>query len=523
MSQNGQKPLPGRVPIRIQRFNPDIDSQPYFDTFEVQLTPDTTLLDALESIKAEQDGTLTFRRSCRHGICGSCAVNINGVNVLACSQPLANHLNQAGEVFIRPLPSLPIIKDLVVELEPFWEQYRRVKPWLIPPASLPEKEIGMLPEQVTALCNAEKCIMCGVCYSACPVISLDAEFVGPHAMLKAFMRVLDPRDNAPGEHMTDIASVWDCTTCYKCNLLCPKELTPGQAAPTLRSNLVETGKVPRTIGAALTSTFRNNNPFELPHANRAAWASQDGLKNALEEPVDALYFVCCLACYDSRAQKAAQAMVKVMTAAGINLGTLGSEEACCGSEMHRLGEMGLFEMMVKERAQVLSLAQAKEIVTISPHCFNVFKNHYPDLKYTIEHYTQYVARLIADRGLIFKSEIKKKVTYHDPCYLGIQNKIFDEPRAILQAIPGLELVEMQHNREISLCCGGGGGRMWFEGHNPEASLAQERVREAIATGAKILATACPFCLNMLDDAVKTLGLDDQIEVKDLMELAVMAL
>jgi succinate dehydrogenase/fumarate reductase iron-sulfur protein len=523
MAQDGRKPLPQKATIRIQRFNPDVDQKPYFDTFETQVTPDTTILDALEAIKAIPDGSLTFRRSCRHGICGSCAMNINGVNILACSQALANHINGAGEVTIRPLPYLTVVKDLVVERTPFWEQYRRVKPWLIPSDSLPEKEFRVMPAEVEALNSAETCIMCGACYSACPVINLDKEFVGPHAMLKAFMRVSDPRDSAPSEHIVDIASVWDCTTCFKCNTQCPKDLDPGAVTATIRSTLVEKGAVPRSIGTALTSTFRNNNPFEMIHADRLAWAESLALKNALAEPVDALYFVCCLACYEPRAQKAAQAMVKVMNAAGIDLGTLGSEEACCGSEIHRLGEMGLFEMMVEERTETLSMAQTQKIITTSPHCFNIYKNHYPDLKYPIEHYTQYVARLIADGRLNIKGEVKKKVTYHDPCYLGIQNQVFDEPRAILQSIPGVEVVEMAHSRDISLCCGGGGGRMWFEGHNPEASLSHERVREAVDTGADILTTACPFCQNMLDDAVKTLGLDDQIEVKDLMELVVKAL
>jgi len=228
--------------------------------------------------------------------------------------------------------------------------------------------------------------------------------------------------------------------------------------------------------------------------------------------------VCCFACYDPRAQKIAQAMVSAMNVAGVDLGTLGSEEACCGSEIQRMGEMGLYEMMVEERTETIKTAQALRMVTTSPHCFDVYRNHYPELGLQIEHYTQYVARLITEGRLQFKREIGKRITYHDPCYLGIQNGVFDEPRAILQAIPGVELVEMERSREKSLCCGGGGGRMWFEGHDSGAHLSHERVREAVSTGAQIIATACPFCLNMLEDAVKTLALDDQIEVKDIMEL-----
>jgi len=217
-------------------------------------------------------------------------------------------------------------------------------------------------------------------------------------------------------------------------------------------------------------------------------------------------------------QKSAQAMVKVMDAAGIQLGTLGKEETCCGSEVRRMGEVGLYEMMVEDHTKILNTAKTSQIITASPHCFDVYQNHYPDLDIATEHYTQFIARLISDGRLIFNKNIEKVVTYHDPCYLGIQNKIFDQPRSILQSIPGVELIEMERSRETSLCCGGGGGRMWFEGHQSGAHLSHERVREALTTGAHILATACPFCLNMLDDAIKTMGVDDQIEIKDIMEL-----
>jgi len=305
-----------------------------------------------------------------------------------------------------------------------------------------------------------------------------------------------------------------------CVSQCPKDLEPGHVANILRSLLVEEGKVPRTLGLALTSTFRNKNPFEMMHADRLTWAEGYPLKDGLTEPVDALYYVCCLACYDPRAQKIAQAMVTAMDAAGVSLGTLGSEEACCGSEMQRVGEMGLFEMMVEELTESLNKPQAQQIITASPHCFDVHAHSYPDLNLNSEHYTQYVSRLITDGQLNLKGEIDKRVTYHDPCYLGIQNDIFDEPRSILKSIPGVELVEMERNRKQSLCCGGGGGRMWFEGTASGGHLSHERVREAVSTGAQVLATACPFCLNMLDDAVKTLALEDQIEVKDIMELVV---
>ncbi|NIS80936.1 MAG: succinate dehydrogenase iron-sulfur subunit [Anaerolineales bacterium] len=512
-----------KVTIRIQRYNPDTDENPYFEEFQVGRMPGKTVLDALLEIKGEQDGSLTFRRSCRHGICGSCAMNVNGTNKLACESTLEDHTNKDGLITIRPLSYVPVVKDLVTDRGSFWDQYLRIKPWLIPPEEVPEKEFRIPPEEVSTLGNAERCIMCGVCYSACPVISVNQKFLGPHALLKAFLRVSDTRDKAPDEHLEEIATVWDCTTCYMCDSQCPKDLDPGQVSKTLRSMQVEKGSVPRTIGTALTSTFRYKNPFEMAHAKRLEWAEGLSLLNVQEESVDALYFVCCIACYDPRAQKIPQAMVAAMDSAGVRLGTLGSEEACCGSDVRRMGEVGLYEMMVEEQTETLKAAGPQQIVTTSPHCFDAYKNHYPDLEFKTEHYTQFVARLIADGRLAFKRKLKKRVTYHDPCYLGIQNNVFEEPRAILRSIPGVELVEMERSAEKSLCCGGGGGRMWFEGHDTEVHLAHERMHEAIATGAQILATACPFCLNMLDAAAKSVALDDQIEVKDIMELVVDAI
>lgn len=234
MSTNGKTQT---VTVRVQRFNPDIDKKPYLQDFQVGMTSETTLLDALHEIKAEQDGTLTFRRSCRHAICGSCAMNINGKNMLVCKTPLRGHLDKDERVTIRPLPYLPVIKDLVVDRTSFWEQYERVKPWLIPPDNIPEKEFRMTQEEVDALKNAETCIMCGACYSACQVIAMTKEYIGPHALLKAFLRVLDPRDSAPSERLEDLKGhdgVYRCHTIFNCIDACPKNLNPTQAIETLR-------------------------------------------------------------------------------------------------------------------------------------------------------------------------------------------------------------------------------------------------------------------------------------------------
>lgn len=225
------------VTLRIQRFNPDNDEKPYFQEYEVPMEQDTTILNALHYVKTTLDGSVTYRRSCRHAICGSCAMYVNGKNTLVCNKPLKDSLDRNLRVSIGPLPYLPIIKDLVVDRTNFWEQYQRVKPWLIPPENIPDEEYRMSQDEVDALNRAETCIMCGACYSACQVIAMTKEYIGPHALLKAFLRILDPRDSAPAERLADLDKgdgVYRCHTIFNCIDACPKDLNPTQAIETLR-------------------------------------------------------------------------------------------------------------------------------------------------------------------------------------------------------------------------------------------------------------------------------------------------
>ncbi|MDX1614662.1 MAG: succinate dehydrogenase iron-sulfur subunit [Candidatus Promineifilaceae bacterium] len=226
-----------RATIRVQRYNPDLDAKPYQQEFTITPRRDTTILDALHMIKAEQDGSLTFRRSCRHAICGSCAMNVNGRNRLVCNTPLSDVVDGDGRVSIKPLPYLPIVKDLVVDRSAFWRQYLRVKPWLLPPDDVPEHEYRVSPEEVEALNSAETCIMCGACYSACQVVGMNKDYIGPHALLKAFLRVIDPRDTQPSERLADLKGydgVYRCHTIFNCIDACPKGLDPTRAIESLR-------------------------------------------------------------------------------------------------------------------------------------------------------------------------------------------------------------------------------------------------------------------------------------------------
>lgn len=357
------------------------------------------------------------------------------------------------------------------------------------------------------------CIQCGKCTGGCPVARktvLNIRSMIYHMLVEPELDV-----NAHQE-------LWDCTCCFTCVERCPKDVKPAELIISLRGQLVESGRIPETIGTALMGTFRQGNPSGMAREDRASWVNGTQVK-AAQEGCELLYFVGCSPAYDPRVQSSTRALARAFTAAGLDFGTLGTEESCCGNEIRRMGEAGLFEMLVEENGELFRSVGASRLVTISPHCFNTIKNEYGLDGIEVLHYTQLVAALIEQGQLKLSNEINKKVTYHDPCFLGKQNHIFDEPRAIIQAIPGVELVEMDRNRERSLCCEGGGGRMWAEGTNLEERLAFQRVQEAAETGAEILAVACPFCLLTLEDAVKVQELDEQLQVMDIMELVNLSL
>ena len=358
------------------------------------------------------------------------------------------------------------------------------------------------------------CIQCGKCTGGCPM---------------AMKTRLNPRDliyrllvAGNGFDIETREELWDCTTCATCFSRCPKAVNPMAAVIALRSAFVEKGRVHPNVKTALESTFRHGNPLTMPRDERSAWVGDLKLKS-MDEGAEYLYFVGCTPSYDPRVQGVARSLARLMLAGGVDFGILGKDENCCGSEVYRLGEAGLFEMMVEETMEAYKGVGIEKIFTTSPHCFNAFKNDYPKNGLHVQHYTQVLAGLVEGGDLSFSKPFEKTVTYHDPCYLGKHNGVFDEPRSVLNHIPGLTLVEMDRSRQKSLCCEGGGGRMFLEGTNPGTRLAQGRIQEALDTGAQVLATACPFCLLTLEEAVKHLNAQDRLRVMDIAEIAIQAL
>jgi Fe-S oxidoreductase len=355
-----------------------------------------------------------------------------------------------------------------------------------------------------------ECIQCGKCTGGCPV-SIRSSLNPRRLIYEALL----------GERFNPIekTEIWECTTCATCAERCPKKIRPYEVVLALRSNVVESGRIKPSVRDALESTFMHGNPWGRVREKRSEWIGDAEVKILDEgEQTDLLYFVCCTAAYDPRVQELPRSMLKILQLTGLDFAVLGNAESCCANEMNELGEKGLFEMSQENNMELFAKYQFTQMMTTSPHCFHAFRNEYPEKNFEVFHYTQLLSRFIHDGKLTLKGELAKKVTYHDPCFLGKQNKIFDEPRHIIQSIPGVEYLEMDRSRERSLCCEGGGGRMWMESESTDERLAEVRVKDAVSMGAEILATACPFCLLTLEDAVKTTGNEERIQVRDIVEL-----
>ena len=325
------------------------------------------------------------------------------------------------------------------------------------------------------------------------------------------------------DHLAKI--MYTCTACKNCEEKCPLRFNVDimNMITAVKGEMVERGLIPSQVKDFLENIQRQGNPYGKARAKRGEWT--EGIEIPKYKGQDFLYYVGCVGSYDTRAQETARTLGKVLTKAGVSFGVLGGEENCDGNEVNALGEETLFEMMAEENVTQFKELGVQKIVTLSPHSYNTFKNDYPlhDGNFEVFHYTQALRDLIQGERLDVSRGLNTRVAYHDPCFLGRWNSEYDAPRMILNAIPGIELVELEKNRAGALCCGGGGGNFYtdFLGGS-ESSPARIRAREAYDTGANILAVACPNCMTMLEDAVKAEGLEDKIDVKDISEIVVEA-
>ena len=354
------------------------------------------------------------------------------------------------------------------------------------------------------------CYQCGKCDTVCPW----------NRVRKFYVRKIVNQAKF-GVVSFEAEDIWLCTTCRNCVQRCPRGVEIIDVMRAVRRLMVPDGVVPASIPSlrsVMTSFASVGNPWGQEPKDRANWGNDQGVPE-FTEGMEVLYFPCCYPSYDPRLKKVAQATADLLKKAGVNFGVLGSKEMCCGESIRKAGNEALFKRLARENIKTFIESGVKKIVVASPHCFHTFKNEYPEFKVNFEvlHITQYLGQLIKEGRLKITGEYKKKVTYHDPCYLGRHNGIYDEPREILKKIPGLELNEMADARESSLCCGMGGGRIWMETAKNER-FSDIRLKQAQDTGAEILATACPYCITQFEDSRMSLADSSVIQIKDITEI-----
>ena len=358
------------------------------------------------------------------------------------------------------------------------------------------------------------CWQCSLCATACPW-NIVRTFIIPRMLRQAQFGLVDFEDE----------NWWLCATCKACVRRCPRGVEIIDIMQALRRTIVEFGvaKVADSLRIAIKNISGVGNPLGEPQEKRTEWTKDLNVKT-YTKGTEILYFSCCIPAYDPQVKRVARATANVLNKIGVNFGILGTQEVCCGESVRKAGQESLFQSLAQSNITAFNEAGVKKIVVTSPHCYNAFKNEYPELggNFEVVHFSQYLAELIKEGKLKFTKELNKKVTYHDPCYLGRHNGIYDEPRYVLQSIPGLELVEMPDYRENSLCCGGGGGRIWMETKKGER-FSDIRLEQALQVGANVLALACPYCVLNFEDSVLSAEKGDAIQVKDISELALEAL
>jgi len=360
------------------------------------------------------------------------------------------------------------------------------------------------------------CTECGRCSDNCPANAIGRP-------LSPKMITIKVRDG-----LITHDEIWSCTTCGACEEECPVFIEYIDKIVDMRRHLIETSQNPKTFNQVLMHFEKTGNPFGKPAAKRADWVKEmeDIPVKILQEgdEVDTLYFVDSYGSYDPRIQSIASSIVKGLHMAEIDFGILGPNEKDSGHQVRRIGEEGLFQLLMEENVEVLKGCKFEQVITTDPHAFNTLKNDYP-MPMTTLHYSEFFLALI-ESGRLRPSNVvdgKDVYTYHDPCYLGRHNGIYDAPRKLLHSLPGLKLVEMERSRDRSFCCGGGDVILWHEIEQEDMRMAEKRLQMARQTGANILVTACPFCLIHFEDAIKTAGLEDEMKVVDLMELLISTL
>jgi len=378
------------------------------------------------------------------------------------------------------------------------------------------------------------CTECGRCQSACPAWNTEKP-------LSPKLLIMNLRDNMfasatpllTGEgdftalvpNVIDPEVLWACTTCGACVEECPVDIEHIDAIVDMRRyQVLMESEFPSEAGLMLRNVENQGDPWGLGQAKRTEWTQTldfeiPVITGTIPDDVEYLYWVGCAGALDERARKGVQATARMLHRAGVTFGILGPKESCTGDPVRRLGNEYLYQEQGRMNIETLNSVGAKKIIASCPHCFNTIKNEYPSLggNFEVIHHAELLEHLVKSGKLVPGTGYKGKVTYHDPCYLARHNRIIEEPRTVLTAIPGVEQIEMRRCKERGFCCGAGGARMWLE-ENIGKRVNMERMDEALGTGADVVSTACPYCMIMLDDAVRANSKEDDVRVLDLSQL-----
>ncbi len=368
-------------------------------------------------------------------------------------------------------------------------------------------------DAVTAIIEAggealRTCYQCGMCTGTCPW-NLVREFPVRrllHAGQAGLLLEIGEEEN------------WLCTTCGACVARCPRGVAIIDIFRAIRRIGMKYNAMPKALRTVLAGIRAQGNPWNDTRENRTVWMEGHDIR-LYEAGMEYLYVPCCTPIYDEKARRIAYATTELLAKAGVSFGVLGREESCCGESVRKLGNEDLFRNLAESNIRVFREKGVHRIVVSSPHCYHTFKHEYAELggNFEVLHVTELLLGLLEDGRLKPDKSYPVRVAYHDPCYLGRHNGIYEEPRELLRKIPDLELVELPDAREESICCGGGGGRIWME-TKKEERLSGVRVDQAIRIGAKTLALSCPYCMLNFDDTVMTAGKTDILEIRDITEI-----